>query len=326
MADPIKALKNDIWRKKEAIRREEGQRNEWTQMIPEIEKSIQGLTAADPELEVWQESLTTAEISIKGHDDTLEKLRNELAALEAELPQAPQAAAPKFDPEKHPLLRKAVEKPEPEQAVTFSIGDIVEARWTDKSWYKAKIQSILGAASAPKYLVRFVEYNENLTVDREFVRPLQSKRKREPEPAIGPAPTMPTTSSPHVIAGPASVNPNAQIAKGNAAVEDDPPFKKKSKIANKGQLKKRKDNWQDFMAKTAKKGPKKESMFRTSTEAGSRGTASPLSNRTFYRSNVNQPPPVGFTGSGKGMTETMKRKRYDHKADVELDDEYNQHN
>jgi survival-of-motor-neuron-related-splicing factor 30 len=32
--------------------------------------------------------------------------------------------------------------------------------------------------------------------------------------------------------------------------------------------------------------------------------------------------PVGFTGSGKGMTETHKRKRYDHKADAENDEEY----
>jgi survival-of-motor-neuron-related-splicing factor 30 len=31
---------------------------------------------------------------------------------------------------------------------------------------------------------------------------------------------------------------------------------------------------------------------------------------------------VGFTGSGKGMTETHKRTRYDHKADVENDEEY----
>jgi survival-of-motor-neuron-related-splicing factor 30 len=31
---------------------------------------------------------------------------------------------------------------------------------------------------------------------------------------------------------------------------------------------------------------------------------------------------VGFTGSGKGMTETHKRIRYDHKADAEKDEEY----
>jgi survival-of-motor-neuron-related-splicing factor 30 len=31
---------------------------------------------------------------------------------------------------------------------------------------------------------------------------------------------------------------------------------------------------------------------------------------------------VGFTGSGKGMTETNKRLRYDHKADAEKDEEY----
>lgn len=31
---------------------------------------------------------------------------------------------------------------------------------------------------------------------------------------------------------------------------------------------------------------------------------------------------VGFTGSGKGMTETNKRTRYNHKADAERDEEY----
>lgn len=31
---------------------------------------------------------------------------------------------------------------------------------------------------------------------------------------------------------------------------------------------------------------------------------------------------VGFTGSGKGMTETHKRERYDRKADLDNDVEY----
>lgn len=202
------------------------------------------------------------------HEATLARLRPELADLEAQLPQAPQPAAPKFDPEKHPLLRKTVEKQEPEKPVTFTPGDMVEAQWTDRSWYKAKVQSVLGSASAPKYLVRFIEYEDSITVDRNAVRPLPSKRKREPEPAA-PSPALPVTSTPHVISGPASVNPQAQMAKKNVAGEEE--MKPKSRLANKGQLKKRQTNWKDFQAKVSKKGPKKESMFRTSTEAGSRG-------------------------------------------------------
>lgn len=208
------------------------------------------------------------ETYVAKHEATLARLRPELAALEAELPQASQPAAPKFDPEKHPLLRKAVEKQEPEKPVIFSPGDMVEAQWTDRSWYKAKIQSVLGSASAPKYLVRFLEYDDSITVDRTAVRPLPSKRKRDPEPVSVPSPAVPVTSTPHVISGPASINPSAQTARKNAVAEEEP---KKSRIANKGQLKKRQSNWQDFQKTTAKKIPKKESMFRTSTDAGSRG-------------------------------------------------------
>jgi survival-of-motor-neuron-related-splicing factor 30 len=199
----------------------------------------------------------------------LARLRPELAELQARLPQAPQQAAPKFDPEKHPLLRKAIDKQEPEKPVTFSTGDIVEAQWTDRSWYKAKIQSVLGSASAPKYLVRFIEYEDSITVDRNAVRALPTKRKRDPEPAAMASPALPATSGPHVISGPVSVNPNAQLQKKNVAGEDE--AKPKSRIANKGQLKKRQSNWQDFQNKQGKKAPKKESMFRTSTEVSSRG-------------------------------------------------------
>jgi survival-of-motor-neuron-related-splicing factor 30 len=200
---------------------------------------------------------------------SLARLRPELAALETQLPQTAQPAAPKFDMEKHPLLRKTVEKQEPEKLVSYSTGDMVEAQWSDRSWYKAKIQSVLGSASAPKYMVRFIEYDDSMTVDASAVRPLPSKRKRDPEPVAAPSPAIPVTSTPHVISGPASVNPNAQVPKKNIAGEEE--VKPKSRIANKGQLKKRQTTWQDFQAKTSKKMPKKESMFRTSTEAGSRG-------------------------------------------------------
>jgi len=203
------------------------------------------------------------------HEATLVRLRPQLAKLEAQLPQTAQPAAPKFDPEKHPLLRKTVEKQEAEKPVTFSTGDMVEAQWTDRSWYKAKVQSVLGSASAPKYLVRFIEYEDSITVDRTQVRPLPSKRKRDPEPIAAPSPALPVTSTPHVISGPASINPGAQVVKKNAADEEE--VKPKSRLPNNGNLKKRKSAWQDFQAKTHKKGPKKESMFRTSTDAGSRG-------------------------------------------------------
>lgn len=209
---------------------------------------------------------------IATHSKKLDQLRPELADLKAQLPQTTQPSTPKFDPEKHPLLRKTMEKQEPDKPVTFNTGDMVEAQWTDRSWYKAKIQSVLGSSSAPKYLVRFIEYADSITVDRNAVRPLPSKRKREPEPPAASA-AAPVTSTPHVISGPASINPNAHLLKKSQNEEE---VKPKSRIANKGQLKKRQSNWKDFQAKTAKKIPKKESMFRTSTEAGSRGKLSTI--------------------------------------------------
>ncbi|EAT86128.1 hypothetical protein HBI56_097310 [Parastagonospora nodorum] len=291
MAD-IKALKDAVWLKKEEIKKEEQGLADWNAQLTEVERLIE-LNGATKDTEDLREEMKPF---IAMHEAALARLRPELAKLEAQLPQAPQPTAPKFDPEKHPLLRKAAEKQEPEKPMTFSTGDLIEAQWTDRSWYKAKIQSVLGSASAPKYVVRFIDYDDSTTVDRDAIRPLPSKRKRDPEPVAAPSPVTPLTSTPHVISGPASMNPNVQ--KSIVAEEE---VKPKSRIANKGQLKKRQSNWQDFQTKTNKKMPKKESMFRTSTEAGSR---------------------VGFTGSGKGMTETHKRARYDHKADVANDEEY----
>ncbi|KAH7384589.1 hypothetical protein BKA66DRAFT_417020, partial [Pyrenochaeta sp. MPI-SDFR-AT-0127] len=247
----------------------------------------------------WKKMKEDAEREMPLLEAKIAAAHAEIEALDSELPETAEPAVPKFDPEKHPLLRKTVEKLEPEKAVVFSTGDMCEAQWTDKSWYKAKIQSILGSVSAPKYLVRFIEYDDTMTVDRSAVRPLPSKRKREPEPAAALS-NAPVTSTPHVISGPASINPNAQAARKNTTNDDTEP-KQASRVPNKGILKKRANNWNDFQAKAGKKMPKKESMFRTSTDIGSK---------------------VGFTGSGKGMTETHKRKRYDHKADADNDDEY----
>lgn len=295
MADTIKQTRNAINAKKQEIQKQEEGREAWAAQLEEADGIIES-TGDSEEMQALRAECTD---NVTKLDADLDRLRSELAALEAQLPHTTEPSGPKFDPEKHPLLRKNMEKQEPEKAVVFNTGDMCEAQWTDRSWYKAKIQSILGSVSAPKYLVRFIEYDDTMTVDRTAVRPLANKRKREPEPASVPAPSAPVTSTPHVISGPASVNPNAQVAMNTVA--DDLEGKKGSRLPNKGTLKKRQSNWADWQNKGTKKGiVKKESMFRTSTEAGSR---------------------VGFTGSGKGMTETHKRKRYDHKADADKDDD-----
>ncbi|KAL6709015.1 hypothetical protein ACN47E_002142 [Coniothyrium glycines] len=294
MAD-LKHIKLELNSKKQELQRAQDARAEWTDQLAELEKMAE-VSGESPDIVDMRAEMQG---QISGFDATLNKLRPEIARLEAQLPQAPEPAAPKFDPEKHPLLRKAVEKQEPEKAVVFSAGDMCEAQWTDKSWYKAKIQSVLGSVSAPKYLVRFIEYGDTMTIDRAAVRPLPSKRKQN-ENASSSQPAATATSSPHVISGPASVNPSAQVA-NNTTNESTEPVKP-SRVPTKGALKKRQSNWQDWQTKSTKKGvAKKDSQFRTSTEFGSR---------------------VGFTGSGKGMTETHKRKRYDHKGDADNDDDY----
>jgi survival-of-motor-neuron-related-splicing factor 30 len=202
-------------------------------------------------------------------------LREQLKALEVQLPKENAAPERKYDPEQHPLLKKTLEKVEPAKAVVFNTGDTIEARFFDGLWYKAKIMTILGSSSAPKYKINYVEYNEDATVDRDAIRPVQSKRKRDPEPTSAPAPAAiaapsPVTSTPHVISGPASLNPKAQSAKQDTP--DDTAEPKKRKIPNKKQLEQKVTNWKNWSSKgVGKKISQKDSMFRTGTNVNSRG-------------------------------------------------------
>ena len=228
---------------------------------------------ADAPSEEFEGFVATCEEGLAEADALLAPLVENLASLKAKLPQAPEPVAPKFDPEKHPLLKKAVEKTETVQPIVLNTGDICEAYWReDKSWYKAKILSILGSASAPKYQVRYIEYDNTETVDRDAVRPLQSfqnKKKRE-EATSAAAPITATTSSPHVISAPASINPKAQPAKQEAAAE--PVVTKKRKVPNQKALDKTVNNWKNWSSKgVGKKLAQKDSMFRSGTTVDSRG-------------------------------------------------------
>ena len=223
---------------------------------------------------VEPEMMADIEENLAQEEARLHTLREKLQALESQLPEGEGSVVPerKYDPEQHPLLKKTVEKAEPEKAVVLNTGDIVEVRYRDGGWYKAKIVTILGSASAPKYKIKYLEYDEDDTVDRDAVRPLQSKRKRDPEPAPTAVPTAPApvTSTPHVISGPASVNPKVQAAKAEAQADDLEP--KKRKIPNKKQLEKGVANWKNWSSKgVGKKTFQKPSMFRTGDNVNSRG-------------------------------------------------------
>ncbi|KAF2874291.1 hypothetical protein BDV95DRAFT_627027 [Massariosphaeria phaeospora] len=288
MADPqIKAVKDRMWKLKQDIQGEEKNRDDWVAQLALLNKfSEEGAAPEDYDT-------ITEEIS--GHiaviDGRLVPLLEQLAALEAQLPQPAAPAVPLFDPEKHPLLKKSVEKVEPEKPVVYNTGDIVEVQWTDKLWYKAKITTILGSASTPKYHVKFLDYEETMTADADAIRPIQNKRKRDFEPESAPAKA---TSSPHVITGAPVVHPKPQSSKPEWANNQG---RKERTIGSTKALNSRVNNWKDFTSKgVGKKVAKKESMFRSGTTVDSR---------------------VGFTGSGAGMTETVKRVRYDTKADAE---------
>lgn len=208
-------------------------------------------------------------------DEKLAGLYEELARLEETLPKKPEPEAPKFDPEKHPLLKKAAENAEPAKPIVFNVGDMCEAQWTDRQWYKAKVQMVLGSASAPKYNVRFVDYQDSLTVDRDAIRPLitVNEKKRKAEAAAPTTPTViPATSSSTVLSGPASINPNAMAAKKEPAPQASGQEKKR-KIGGSKALERKAQNWNSFLSKgVGKKVAQKESMFRSGTAAGSKGT------------------------------------------------------
>jgi survival-of-motor-neuron-related-splicing factor 30 len=213
----------------------------------------------------------TAEDTIAENDSKLAQLRAQLAELEATLPKKPEPEAPKFDPEKHPLLKKATEKVEPAKPVVFHSGDLCEAQWTDRQWYKVKVQTVLGSASDPKYHVRFLDYKDStLTVGRDAIRPLLSERKRKSDAPPTPT-TAPTVSSGHVISGPASINPQAK-AKQNAGVDGD-EHRTRRKIGSNKALDRKKSAWEEFKSKgPGKMVTKKQSMFKTGDGPNSRGT------------------------------------------------------
>lgn len=234
---------------------------------------VQKILEADPNNEDVAAMVAEIREAMSLEEAQIEPLREQLKALEAQLPEGNTAPERKYDPEQHPLLKKAVEKAEPAKAVVYNTGDIIEARFFDGLWYKAKIMTILGSSSAPKYKINYVEYNEDATVDRDAIRPIQNKRKREMEPVSAAAPATalsPVTSTPHVISGPASVNPKTQMTKQDTPGDDAEP--KKRKIPNKKQLEQKVNNWKNWNSKgVGKKISQKDSMFRTGTNVNSRG-------------------------------------------------------
>ncbi|KAF2744607.1 hypothetical protein M011DRAFT_408211 [Sporormia fimetaria CBS 119925] len=241
--------------------------------------------------------LSTAEETLREGNEKVVELQAEIDRLESTLPQKPEPIAPKFDPAKHPLLKKASEKQEPAKPAALNTGDLCEAQWSDRQWYKAKIQTIMGSASDPKYLVRFLDYDDStLTVGRDSVRPLLNERKRKEAPTAAPT-VGPVVNSPHVISAPAT---KTAATKSNGDADTSAPTNRR-KIGGNKALERKMNSWQSFQ----RKGPgkmvgKKESQFRTGAGPNAR---------------------VGFTGSGGGMTQVPKRVRYNAKDQMGGDED-----
>lgn len=230
-----------------------------THQLSDLQKALEG-GVEDPTFKPMQDECNTELGKING---SLATLRKKLAELEQKLPQQFDTPALKFDPEKHPLLRKTVEKPEPAKPVVFNTGDICEVQWSgDKGWYKAKILSVMGSTADPKYTVRFLQYDETATVDKKSVRSI-AKRKAE-EPAVV---NQPAKTAQIVISAPASVNPAAQAAAANDAGDAQPKVVKRRKIGGDKALDRKKNSWKQFQAST----PQRESQFRVGTGINSRG-------------------------------------------------------
>lgn len=268
------------------------------------------------------------------------ELEKELKPLEEEVKAAAQASRrqppspppekwskanhPKFQEEYRKAAAAAAQSPTEESRGTtaWKVNDIVMARWSgDHKLYQAKITSITGSSSAPKFMVLFLGYGNTDTVEAKDIIPLASeskKRKADGSPVMPAGPAPPGSSS--VISAAADIDPTlaSQVKKEPSKVNDGPPKPAKvpRKVKANKELESAKNKWQDFQGgkgKFGNKALKKDSMFRVSDDHNARGKTrdhSANDNANVFA--------VGFTGSGKPMRKDAARTRHMYQA---LEDE-----
>jgi len=212
---------------------------------------------------------------LKAATDKLETLQKRLEIELKKSSAEPEAPVPesKWDRSKHPVLGAQLVPKEPEKLKNFEVGDAVEVKWTDRVWYKAKVTTVTGSTDNPRYTVKFKDYPETYTVDRDNIRAASggTKRKAE-EPAVTVSPPIqpaPIPQSSATISAAPNLKPVPETPVDPAALLREQP-KKFRKIANNKKLKANQSNWKDFLAK-GPKAVKKESMFRTGDAFGARG-------------------------------------------------------
>ena len=189
---------------------------------------------------------------------------------------------PKFQEEYRKAAAQAAQIPaeDSRSASAWKVNDVVMARWSvDHKLYQAKITSITGSSSAPKFMVLFLGYGNTDTVEAKDIIPVageSKKRKADSSPVTTAGPATPASSS--VISAAADIDPTlaSQVKKEPSKVSDGParPAKVPRKVKANKELESAKSKWQDFQGgkgKFGNKALKKDSMFRVSDDHNARG-------------------------------------------------------
>ncbi|KAF2494686.1 hypothetical protein BU16DRAFT_527693 [Lophium mytilinum] len=275
-----------------------------------------------------QDLIDTTQAHLNEDEAKLADLIKELAVLQAKSQEA--AEPEKWSREKHPVLGKKAQTPDTttgEAQITnqFKVNDMVLARWIhgDRGFYKAKITMVMGSVSAPKFRVKFPDFNNDTDEGLELgdLKALDPSKKRKAEETTAPAaaPVKPSIAT-TVISAPASINMNlvTQARQEPSMVSDGPtkPPKIRRKATGTKALESHKSNWQAFQAKGSKK-VKKESMFRTPDLPNARGKRPYLTQNLLLILDL-----VGVTGSGRPMAKDPTRVRHTYTIENEDDDDY----
>lgn len=182
----------------------------------------------------------------------------------------PSESPPPYRPQ-HPPQEK-----ENGNRVQFRAGDVVLAQWLsgDKQYYQAKITSVTGSMSKPRYTVKFPKHNSTETLAAESVRQM-------PTTHVNKKPTIPTKTRPADKVS----KPDNQAPK---KVQHQPS---KAQILDSG-----KQKWQQFTKKGLKQG---------------KGTkAKKLGESSMFRSPDDPLAKVGVVGSGRGMSKEKPRTKH----------------
>lgn len=184
-------------------------------------------------------------------------------------------------PSQSPPQSRSTPPPAPQEKennnrVQFKAGDMVLAQWLsgDKQYYQAKVTSVTGSMSNPRYTVKFPKHNSTETLPADSVRHMPATHVNK-KPAVPPK-TLPTDKV---------SKPDSQAPK---KVQHQPS---KAQILDSG-----KQKWQQFTKKGLKQGKGMK--------------AKKLGESSMFRSPDDPLAKVGVVGSGRGMSKEKPRTKH----------------